>query len=327
MNVTLPFRRDLALLLGLVVSAFGCGSIDGAEQSEAPGAAQSALTLDNQPGTSSPWLYDAGTDCRSVYGILGELGSGGQYPPVNTHCCPPGMAMTGAHIASNTFKCAPIHGGLSHAYLDWGSCAGLFGATCTQRNGMHACKQGTVMVGVNVGINQLICAQPSEGVQFEYVDGGTQDGFMHVCARGSDEPVPVRDERHSRRGKQVYLRPLTQAEQSPRRHDAFRLLLRYVQGRARKPRATLTLAELDAPVLLALLEHLERDRLTETGGRPVRAVVPREIRAAAQLYGVPEGLLRAVVAPPGRLNAKDRRQVHLAGRCRRRRARRDQDAE
>jgi integrase/recombinase XerD len=72
---------------------------------------------------------------------------------------------------------------------------------------------------------------------------------------------------------------LAQRNVSPRTissyRDAFRLLLRYVQDRARKPLATLTLAELDAPVLLAFLEHLERDRHNGIRSRNARLAALR----------------------------------------------------
>jgi site-specific recombinase XerD len=42
--------------------------------------------------------------------------------------------------------------------------------------------------------------------------------------------------------------------------DTFRLLLRYVQDHTRKAPAALTMADLDAPVILGFLDHLERDR-------------------------------------------------------------------
>lgn len=72
---------------------------------------------------------------------------------------------------------------------------------------------------------------------------------------------------------------LAQRNASPRTissyRDAFRLLLRYMQDRTRKPLATLTLAELDAPVLLAFLEHLERDRHNGIRSRNARLAALR----------------------------------------------------
>jgi site-specific recombinase XerD len=72
---------------------------------------------------------------------------------------------------------------------------------------------------------------------------------------------------------------LAQRNASPRTissyRDAFRLLLRFMQDRTRKPLATLTLAELDAPVLLAFLEHLERDRHNGIRSRNARLAALR----------------------------------------------------
>jgi integrase/recombinase XerD len=67
---------------------------------------------------------------------------------------------------------------------------------------------------------------------------------------------------------------LAQRSASPRTvasyRDAFRLLLRYVQDRTPKAIATLTLADFDAPILLAFLDHLERDRCNGVRSRNAR---------------------------------------------------------
>jgi site-specific recombinase XerD len=42
--------------------------------------------------------------------------------------------------------------------------------------------------------------------------------------------------------------------------DAFELLLRFAERRTRRPPSSLTLADLDAPMVLAFLEHLEKQR-------------------------------------------------------------------
>jgi integrase/recombinase XerD len=72
---------------------------------------------------------------------------------------------------------------------------------------------------------------------------------------------------------------LAQRNASPRTvasyRDAFRLLLRYVQGRSRKAVATLTLVDLDAPVLLAFLDHLEHDRRNGPRSRNARLAALR----------------------------------------------------
>jgi hypothetical protein len=68
----------------------------------------------------------------------------------------------------------------------------------TQRNAMHSCPAGEVMVGYYAGSSTfliagsrvpeaLVCRRPFQDLQqqTEYVDGGsttaTQDGVMHVC--------------------------------------------------------------------------------------------------------------------------------------------------
>jgi hypothetical protein len=58
----------------------------------------------------------------------------------------------------------------------------------TQRNGMHACPQGWVMVALHADHNWLACRQPATAPVFEFVDTGTQDRNgqpMHVCSPGS----------------------------------------------------------------------------------------------------------------------------------------------
>jgi site-specific recombinase XerD len=52
--------------------------------------------------------------------------------------------------------------------------------------------------------------------------------------------------------------------------DTFRLLLRHVQARSRQSPAVLALTELDAPVVLAFLDHLERDRHNTIRSRNAR---------------------------------------------------------
>ncbi|XYI03838.1 tyrosine-type recombinase/integrase [Sorangium sp. So ce1128] len=69
-------------------------------------------------------------------------------------------------------------------------------------------------------------------------------------------------------------RLLTQRNASPLTiasyRDAFRLLLRYVEERIHKAPSALTLADLDAPVVLAFLDHLERDRHNTARSRNAR---------------------------------------------------------
>jgi integrase/recombinase XerD len=52
--------------------------------------------------------------------------------------------------------------------------------------------------------------------------------------------------------------------------DTFRLLLRFVQDRSNGSLSTLTLAGLDAPIVLGFLDHLERDRRNSVRSRNAR---------------------------------------------------------
>jgi integrase/recombinase XerD len=75
------------------------------------------------------------------------------------------------------------------------------------------------------------------------------------------------------------LRLLAQRNASPRTiatyRDAFRLLLGYVQKHHRKAPAALSLADLDAPLVLAFLDHLERDRHNTIRSRNARLAALR----------------------------------------------------
>jgi site-specific recombinase XerD len=57
--------------------------------------------------------------------------------------------------------------------------------------------------------------------------------------------------------------------------DTFRLLLRYVQDRSQPSVSMLTLADLDAPVILAFLDHLERERRNSVRSRNARLAALR----------------------------------------------------
>jgi integrase/recombinase XerD len=64
--------------------------------------------------------------------------------------------------------------------------------------------------------------------------------------------------------------------------DAFRLLLRYVEGRTRKPPVALTLEDLDAPLILGFLDHLEVQRGNSPRSRNARLAAIRSfLRFAA----------------------------------------------
>jgi site-specific recombinase XerD len=57
--------------------------------------------------------------------------------------------------------------------------------------------------------------------------------------------------------------------------DTFRLLLRFLQREGRTDPAALTLSELDAPLVMAFLDHLERDRHNAIRTRNARLVAIR----------------------------------------------------
>jgi hypothetical protein len=158
-----------ALILALLVSTLGA-CVSEVASDDSVNSVESALSFVTPVGQSSPFLYDSGTDCGSVYGSAW----GG------IHCCPAGMAMTGAHIGANKFKCAYMSGGLTDFYTG-----------TTVRNGMVSCRFGFVMVGYYNGGPYPFpaCATPAGGAQgFEYVDSGTSDGIMHVCREDTVNP-------------------------------------------------------------------------------------------------------------------------------------------
>lgn len=74
-------------------------------------------------------------------------------------------------------------------------------------------------------------------------------------------------------------RLLAQRNSSPRTiaayRDTFRLLLRYVRDHRHRAPTALTLADLDAPLVLAFLDHLERDRHNTVRTRNARLVALR----------------------------------------------------
>jgi site-specific recombinase XerD len=57
--------------------------------------------------------------------------------------------------------------------------------------------------------------------------------------------------------------------------DTFRLLVRFVEERVRRPVSSMTLAELDAPIVLKFLDHLERDRGNSPRSRNARLAALR----------------------------------------------------
>ena len=152
MNSQLVSGLFALVILGAVGSCKSSG--DGYESDEALAG----------PRFTGAWVYDTGTLCAA-----GD---------VTMHCCPPGMALIGAHVGDNVFKCAQLVG--SHDNHPPG--------VDTPRAGMHACPPGEIMVGLHVITNQLACQAVHPGLTVEHVTGrpGTVDSYpMHVCPPGA----------------------------------------------------------------------------------------------------------------------------------------------
>ena len=139
--------------LAILVTLASCKSSEGYEYDE---------TLAGLQFTGS-WVYDTGTLCK-----VGEA---------TMHCCPVGMAMIGAHLADNVFKCAQLTDPHGTQFLD----------IHTSPNGLHTCPSGSVMVGLHVSNDQLACQRPDAARPVAHADGtpGSVDSYpMHVCPRG-----------------------------------------------------------------------------------------------------------------------------------------------
>jgi integrase/recombinase XerD len=67
--------------------------------------------------------------------------------------------------------------------------------------------------------------------------------------------------------------------------DAFRLLLRFAEGHLHRPASALSTDDLNAPLVLAFLDHLERDRRNGVRSRNARLAV---VRAFAQYVAAEE---------------------------------------
>ena len=150
MSRQLPTRLFALVIL---VTLAHCKSNEGYEYDEALSG----------PRFTGTWLYDTGTLCT-----VGE---------VTMHCCPSGMAMIGAHIVDNVFKCAQLTDPHGEQFLD----------IETFQNGMHRCPSGSVMVGLHVTNNQFACQRPEAAHPLPRADGtrGTMDSYpMHVCPHG-----------------------------------------------------------------------------------------------------------------------------------------------
>ena len=98
---------------------------------------------------------------------------------ITVHCCPGGMAMIGAHLGQDVFKCAGVTTLVGGRFVDSGPFR-------TLRNGMHCCPQGSVMVGFHKDADALLCqaVSPTPQLSGEFVDFTSRDSFiMHVCGR------------------------------------------------------------------------------------------------------------------------------------------------
>jgi site-specific recombinase XerD len=83
--------------------------------------------------------------------------------------------------------------------------------------------------------------------------------------------------------------------------DTFRLLLRFVQQRLYKPPSALTLADLDAPLIAAFLEHLERNRGNKARTRNARlAAIHSFFRYLALQEPMHAALIQRVLAMPAK---------------------------
>lgn len=81
--------------------------------------------------------------------------------------------------------------------------------------------------------------------------------------------------------------------------DCFRLLFEFARDRWKKPTESLTLSDLDAPLVLAFLDHLEKDRKNSIRSRNARLAAVRSfLRFAA--WKDPEALamIQRVLAIP-----------------------------
>jgi integrase/recombinase XerD len=81
--------------------------------------------------------------------------------------------------------------------------------------------------------------------------------------------------------------------------DTFRLFLRYAEQRTRKPPVALTLADLDAPLVLSFLDHLQKERGNCARTRNLRLVALRSfLHYASHLDPVALPTVQRVLAIP-----------------------------
>jgi hypothetical protein len=105
-------------------------------------------------------------------------------------CCPGNTFMIGARLDQGRLKCAAgfDSGTMGAPFVDGQD--GIGNTLATQRRGMHACPWGSIMVGMNVERNDLLCRNYAGINQYtsEKVDGGTQDNVGHVCEPANGTP-------------------------------------------------------------------------------------------------------------------------------------------
>lgn len=83
--------------------------------------------------------------------------------------------------------------------------------------------------------------------------------------------------------------------------DTFRLLLAFVQQRLSKPPSAVTVADLDAPLIGAFLDHLERARGNKTRTRNARLAAIHSFFGYVALQEPPHaGLIQRVLAMPNK---------------------------
>lgn len=86
--------------------------------------------------------------------------------------------------------------------------------------------------------------------------------------------------------------------------DCFRLLLKFTQQRTGKPPATLELADLDAELIGAFLDHLEADRRNSIATRNLRLTAIHSLFSYAQIRCPEQAdvIKRVLAVPPKRTN-------------------------
>lgn len=111
---------------------------------------------------------------------------------------------------------------------------------------------------------------------------------MSAAARRADLPPLLRDFFSQRLMAQRGASPKTVASY----RDAFRLLLSFAEKRLKRPPATMSVDDLDAPLVLTFLDHLERDRGNSARSRNARLAAIRSFVRYASLRE-PQTLLNA----------------------------------